>query len=1353
MKFLNAVYAALALALCLWLGFQWKQAASAEPRTLLDSARRSMTGPELDFRRARLELDLALDAAESAQDKPLVEEVLTTRATLLRRTGGFVQARADLERVLTHFRPGSLAIESQLAAVDLDAGEVETALARASRVIAKDASQGDAWGVRAGALLKLAERKLASAREKAGMAGQGGAGTTTETLMRRIAVLDPLDASRARRVEEFLALFPPSERDSAREALEELDDASELFAQVPEALAESLRGYVRGEALQSFVVLLEDAGQREYAADFGLCLVRTPWLESYWPFLRDMMQRLVADGRIEAAAEVVPPDLGKRAAPDASFFGVWAEVLYRAERWRELVGIANHLRRAGEPDQRVTANFFLGMAQFRQSNLPEAREALERYVSREAIEPFPGTIALAWRTIAELRGKAGDASGELSALRRAIGASTDATEGVGSIWQRLAELEWNEAGLNRSIAVDDLAHALRLSPRAELPALEQLWRERGERVSINQRFDLEDEVASMRKRGITVPEGTRSSFELVRMAELCLAAGDLSTATGLARRALIAFPRLGPAQRVIAETYTAAGENDYALDAWRELLAIEGPSPLVLERVLELAELETGNTRRVELVQLDPEGLGRRWAAEDLRDRGETSEAVASLQRVPPQRLGDDGNLLLAQMLFDQGQFERSQAQLALLPGDVDVLARALPLALDIGVAKRDAAHIEALCKLLEARVKVDGEALIDCLDHMLAARLIDSARTLERALEARPKQRSGELFVRAAQIDLLSGDLDAAAENLERAFAYDESGAAELGFLLLAVERREWSRLPLAVRNVLDSGLAPSPVQYALCAALGERLAEAQAAVKSASTSDEDGPVWQLVSAGLASLGAQPAPLDPAFEARVREHGFGVAPSGAVERDPRRLFSRLLALGHPEWTAWAIADLSRADAAEKGALFPSYLASLGLAWLGDARAAEVRARALTRASPDFVAGWDLLERIVVEDVRRPDHPRLLRIVEERREALGDPETPTKELLLADARLAEQGGDLDAAIAAATRAVELDPRHAPSHRRLAQLHRKRRDWSAAISAFHASMEHSSGTESDTVPVREFLALCEEARRESGGALERVVRSEVEYLSTRFPTDPLPVLEQARIALRESADDPRGGRSRLWTILSEFRKRSGKVPLEHLRAGSAIEWASLIGTFDAEGAADLLESELAQTPFSVELWRAVSQASERTSSLDRAVEAAETAVRMLPDAATARSLARLSARRGDPIEEVQRRIDEAQRISGTVQEDRLLTLALAQALARGNATHLGEALVTLKRLWDTRDLAARPEEAAEIGTLYALALCRRSNANDRTLAVSVISETRPLARDPTQRNLLTALLGLSRFLGN
>ena len=169
MRPLTAIYAALALVLCLWLGYQWKQAVDAEPRTLLDEARSAMSGPDLDYRAALRGLELALEAAEKEQDRSLVEEVLTTRAELLRRTGGYLQARADLERVLTHYQPGSLSVEAQLAAVDLDAGEIEAALERSSRVLAKDRAQPDAWGVRALALVRLAEARLVAARTQAGL--------------------------------------------------------------------------------------------------------------------------------------------------------------------------------------------------------------------------------------------------------------------------------------------------------------------------------------------------------------------------------------------------------------------------------------------------------------------------------------------------------------------------------------------------------------------------------------------------------------------------------------------------------------------------------------------------------------------------------------------------------------------------------------------------------------------------------------------------------------------------------------------------------------------------------------------------------------------------------------------------------------------------------------------------------------------------------------------------------------------------------------------------------------------------------------------------------------------------------
>ena len=1352
MRPLTAIYAALSLVLCLWLGYQWKQAIDAEPRTLLDEARSSMSGPDLDVRAALRGLELALEGAEKEQDRALVEEILTTRAEVLRRTGGYLQARADLERVLTHYRPGSLSVEAQLAAVDLDAGEIEAALERSSRVLAKDRAQPDAWSVRALALVRLAEARLGAARTRAGMSEFADSSQPTDSLLRRIAVLAPDDPARARKIEQFLGLFTSEERDSAREALAELDEASALFAQVPEAIAESLRGSVRRDAMEAYTRLLADAGRPDLAADLGLCLVRTPWLATYWPYQRDLMRTLVDAGRPEAAMEVVPPDLGRRTAPDATFFGTWADAMYHAQRWRELVPIANHLRQWGEPDQRVSAWLYLGIAHAKQGKRDEAKDALQRYVSRPPVEPFPGALALAWRTLADLNGAAGDEAAELAALRRAIAASNDLTPGVGEAWARLADLAWRQGGEGRALAVDDAANALRLSPARRIE-LEALWRERGEGVAASSRFDLVAETESLLKRGLTVPDGRRTSYELVRMAELALEREQPGLALALSRRALTAFPGLMPALEVSADAYAQSGAPLDAIDALRELLERAGPDEGVLARILELGDDALDGPRRADLVRLDPEGLGRRWAAEDLRDRGEVGEAVAGLQRVPAARLGDEGNLLLAQMLYDQGQFERAQAQLAKLAADVDVLARALPLALHIGIAKRDSAHVASLMRLLDAKVKVDGPALLGCVDHMLALRSEDSARELVARMQERAKLRSGPLFIREAQVALIAGDLELAEEALERALAYDESGAAEIGLLLLHVERREWSALPRAVVELSHSGFTPAPMQYCIAAALGERLAEARAAAVAAKPVEDERWLWELLGASLAALGAESTPVRAEVADFVRSQGFGVAAAGTIERDPRRLLSRLLALGHPDWTAWAIADLSRVAPPEEGSLWPSYVAVHGLAWLADTRSAEARARALVEAWPSFSGGWDLLESVLQEELRRPDHPRLLRVVEERRAALGEPERPTVELLVAEARLAEQRGDLDAALSAAQGAVALDARSAPAQRRLAQVLRKRGDWAAALASFHVGMELAPGGESDSVPVREFLTLCEEARVATAGVLDRTVKLEIEFLVARFPADPLPALSQARAALREVADDPRSALARVYALLSDLRRRSDKVPLEHLRPGSAIEWADVLASFDPEGACDLLEEELAHTPASVELWRALSVACERAGRLDRSLEAAETAVRMLPDAASARRLAELSARRGDALEIVQRHIDDARRVGGAAAEDRSLTLARARALMQGNSARLGEALDILARLWQERSATARPAELGEIGTLYALALCRRYDMTDRAKAAAVIDEARRHVADPTQRNVLVALSGVARFLGN
>ena len=105
------------------------------------------------------------------------------------------------------------------------------------------------------------------------------------------------------------------------------------------------------------------------------------------------------------------------------------------------------------------------------------------------------------------------------------------------------------------------------------------------------------------------------------------------------------------------------------------------------------------------------------------------------------------------------------------------------------------------------------------------------------------------------------------------------------------------------------------------------------------------------------------------------------------------------------------------------------------------------------------------------------------------------------------------------------------------------------------------------------------------------------------------------------------------------------------------------------------------------------------------------------------------------------------------MAGAAAEDRSLTLARARALMQGNSARLSEAIEILARLWQERSASARPVELGEIGTLYALALCRRYEMADRAKAAAVIDEARRHVTDPTQRNVLVALSGVARFLGN
>jgi hypothetical protein len=104
------------------------------------------------------------------------------------------------------------------------------------------------------------------------------------------------------------------------------------------------------------------------------------------------------------------------------------------------------------------------------------------------------------------------------------------------------------------IAHQQLTQALRLLPkrRAEI---EPRWRQLGEALLQAMHADVDAECRDFIAKGLTFPEGPRSSFELVRMAEHLNELDNHAAALVVAQRTLEQFPDLPPAMDALASAF------------------------------------------------------------------------------------------------------------------------------------------------------------------------------------------------------------------------------------------------------------------------------------------------------------------------------------------------------------------------------------------------------------------------------------------------------------------------------------------------------------------------------------------------------------------------------------------------------------------------------------------------------------------------------------------------------------------------------------------------------------------------------------------------------------------------------
>ncbi|HVS11498.1 MAG TPA: tetratricopeptide repeat protein, partial [Planctomycetota bacterium] len=815
----------------------------------------------------------------------------------------------------------------------------------------------------------------------------------------------------------------------------------------------------------------------------------------------------------------------------------------------------------------------------------------------------------------------------------------------------------------------------------------------------------------------------------------------VATAT---KRVLALAPDLLPAMDLAAEIALELGDEPSAVRLWIRRLELRGQDPQAQARLGAASPASLTSADHVRWMRADPEGIGRQRFARALRAEGRSEQALSGLLAAGSASMPDEDRLLAARILLELDRAGQALRLLQDLPADSDLRARAVPLEIEGASRLGQHGRIETLLAQLETPLEHRAEDLLACAQRLLVAGRTAEARRILRHMDADPRLRSGEQILRLAQAALAEEDRAVAEDALARAEAFEEDGGPELGYIVLAAERRAWSELPWRVQDLRAASFEPSPVQRALLDALGERPDEAGRRIERGRAVD---PMWSFLESVLPAL----SPPEEGSGGAARSSGTIAGDAsllGDGRRDPRPLLARVLALEHPDWTGWATAEMLRQAASGENAPWSTWLAARGLARLGETRRAEELLESLVQASPEFEPAWTQLAELVARRLRGSDDAQLARLQRRRLEALGgEPGDDTVDLLVS-ARAAAAAGDLDAALLAARGALERAPDDPEVILAVSRIYARRGDWRPAAHALRhlANVEPVSSRSARVAGALELLA---QARTAVGDAtFAEAVRSHLAAFAGRFTADPLAALALAEAELAAPGAGTVTALAIVFGRLDLFRERAGR-PLDELRPGATAAWAAFYERYDPPRALELVRAELDRRPHSIDLWLLLGRALDSAGEREEAIRQYEAVRRMLPDPRASRALARLYSHTGRASEQVQAAIEEAVRLAQLPGPDAELRLDFARSLAYANPKTREQALGLVEELWSTRGGGAGGELVLEIGELYGTLLCWRGDPADRERARAVLREVETLARDPARRTLLRAMAGLAR----
>ncbi len=1323
-----------------------------DPAAVLADVRDRSEVPSFDRRQALRELERALSHPIARQDDDLAVELLMERAKLFEMLGAIPDARLEVERVLGVYRPDDVTLQLRSAELQAKDGLDSEALQKVSQVIERDPSQGAAWRLRGRLEVRLGEAQLAQAMDRSDELLIAEDFEEAAQLLPRIAAMDKNDSSRARLLHELRRIYTERKSSYLSDVLEMLDSASRYYAQARNSYARAFSEGIEPEGLRAWLELLVLAGKPEMAIDYGVSTRMLPHIRRDPDVMAGLLEAMSELGQTERMIQLVTGWPWDSIPAPPEFYRRSARALFKAGDRRALVGPIQELRKIGTPTDRAQSAFYLAVISQDRGKWENSINQLENFLETRPLDPVPGARAEAYRMLARAWREQGRPRDELRAVRGAIEVEPETN---GEDYLRLVELQRSASTVSYRIPEENWTRGMALLPE-RTEELMPTWRILGETSLRNQDLDFDEVYERIRQFQQSRPADV-GPYTIYRIAERHLELGNTTGAIAVARGLIEDYPGLLPAVDLTLEAMLI-NRTWYPLGRMLlQRLRLVGADELTHELLKVLPDGVFTESEVLEIMSIDPYGMGREIVARHMLQNGEPERALRAVRLVEGQADGPELRLLRARALLELERWDAAAEEVADMVLDPRYDQRAFPLMLNARLQEGSPENVEATADELLARDPVPRELMLGAARQVLDAGQLAVADRLLTRLDSAPETRGGDVLHLMALRAALAGDRVGALEALERAEAFGDDGRAEVLRVALLADARAWQSLPRAVIRLEDTSLTPSSLQAALLPLFGERLDVGRERASEGLQRNPTSPSWALAVAGAQLLSDDVPELPEYFGPDAGPEAVRTLRGTAeAQRDPREILALLLAVDMDGWALW-VRQRTRAHFEEGGgSLWLQFLDAQASERLGNPLQAEVTYDRLTKGLPEFGPGWDRLQDAVRErHPTNPLHPEMLRVLANRSRAQGPAgAVDLNDLLLASASRNYQAGRVGEAVEVLVRGLrQVGDSDLPIPRLfLARLTAELGQYADSAQQYRLVLATQEPT-SDHPWVPEFLDLL--SRASSKATARRDQLSEVEVaaildeLQERRPADPLISLARLQSELASDSRNVPLSVRRAEGALRILRREGGERTLEELRPGSSAAWMEFLLELSPDLASEQLDIDQRRSPGDLYLWTSRARTFEAQSQFQEAETAFAHILAMSDEPIAHGEYARLLTRRGAPLQEVEMHLKKADAALGRGNSARTSFLT-ARGTLYSKRAGLGRIVGRLRDLWAVRDEFRDEVPPLELGRVYATTLfLLASERSMQTLEVVTDDLARYTEQDPYAPDLVQAYTSLVR----